>query len=185
MRDGNSRPKPSDPPLSSFTHTRPGQFNQTSFGFKPGFFASGQSEHHVPSADSLLAAPNLYLSQQLRSGTISVRNRIPLHRPTNGQGENAMKIRTILLTASLAIASLGISASASAQNYNGGDRHDSSQDTGHRNDHRNDQRDHRYDSRDHRDDRGWRGDRGRHNGWNRHQHCWTEWHHHHHVRVCR
>ncbi len=85
-----------------------------------------------------------------------------------------MKIRTMLLTAGLAIASLGVSTGANAQDYNGGDRHHD----GYRNsDHRNDRRD------DHR--RDWRDDRGRHNGWNRHQRCWTEWHHHHRVRVCR
>lgn len=90
-----------------------------------------------------------------------------------------MKMRTMLLTAGLAIASLGVSAGASAQNYNGGDRHDNrDRDRDHRDrDHRNDRRD------DHR--RDWRDDRGRHYGWNRHQRCWTEWHHHHRVRVCR
>ena len=95
-----------------------------------------------------------------------------------------MKIRTMLLTAGLAIASLGVSAGASAQTYNGGDRHQDGyrndgdrHDQGYRN---NDRRDERRD--DHR--RDWRG-HGRHNGWNRHQHCWTEWRHHHNVRVCR
>ena len=96
-----------------------------------------------------------------------------------------MKIRTMLLTAGLAIASLGVSAGASAQTYNGGDRHQD----GYRND--GDRHDQGYRNNDRRDDRrddhrrDWRGDRGRHNGWNRHQRCWTEWHHHHKVRGCR
>ena len=98
-----------------------------------------------------------------------------------------MKIRTMLLTAGLAIASLGVSAGASAQTYNGGDRRDSGYDRDQRSDQR-DRRDDRRDDRryDRRDDRrDWRNDRGNHYGWNRHQRCWTEWHRHHRVRVCR
>ena len=97
-----------------------------------------------------------------------------------------MKMRTMLLTAGLAIGSLGLGTGANAQNYNGGDRHhDEYRDNDQRNDRRYDRRDdHRRDWRDdHR--RDWRGDRGHHYGWDRHQRCWTEWHHHHRVRICR
>jgi len=88
-----------------------------------------------------------------------------------------MKIRNILATAGLAIAVLGVSTSASAQNYNGGDRHyDRSYD------HRSDRRDDRRDDR--RGDR--RYDHGRHYGWDRHhRNCRVEWRHHHRVNICR
>ena len=89
-----------------------------------------------------------------------------------------MKIPTMLLTAGLAIASLGVSVSANAQNYNGGDRHDQNYGD-HRSDHRDDRN--RGDWHDRGRHYGW----NRHNGWNRHQHCWTEWHHHHRERICR
>jgi len=77
-----------------------------------------------------------------------------------------MKIRNILAAAGLAVAALGASTGATAQTYNGGDRH------------------YDRDDRDHRNDR--RDDRGRHYGWDRHhQRCWVEWRHHHRVRICR
>jgi hypothetical protein len=74
-----------------------------------------------------------------------------------------MKIFQIAAAAGLVIASLGVSTAADAQ-YRG-DR-DGRPGWNHgRGDHRGDRR-------------GWRGDR-------HHQRCWTEWRHHHRVRICR
>ena len=84
-----------------------------------------------------------------------------------------MKIRNILAAAGLAVAALGAATSASAQDYNGGNRHNDRS-----YDHRSDRRD------DRRDDR--RYDHGRHYSWDRHhRNCWVEWRHHHRVNVCR
>ena len=79
-----------------------------------------------------------------------------------------MNIKTIFAAVGLAVAAMGVSGTAEAR-----DRWDDR-----RWDH-----DRRWEGERHwRDDRRW--DRGRH--WGRHRvHCWTEWHHHHRVRVCR
>ena len=79
-----------------------------------------------------------------------------------------MRMSHIAAAAGLFLASLGVATSADAQPYRGGDR---------------------WHQGDRHHDRGW--DRGRGHGWGRghghgwRQHCWTEWHHHHRVRVCR
>jgi hypothetical protein len=116
---------------------------------------------------------NLYLSQQPRSGTIRASNRISGHRPIHRVRREVMKIRNILAAAGLAVAALGAATSASAQTYNGGDRHyDRSYD------HRSDRRYDRHEDR--------RYERTRSYGWDRHhRHCWVEWRHHHRVTVCR
>ena len=96
-----------------------------------------------------------------------------------------MNIRTILAATGLAIAALGASSGATAQTYNGGDRH---YDRDHRDDRRADRRDDRRDDRRGYDDRGrhYGWDRGRHYGWDRHhRNCWVEWRHHRRVTVCR
>jgi hypothetical protein len=51
---------------------------------------------------------------------------------------------------------------------------------------RYDQRHDRWERHDRGRHTGW--ERGRHHGWSQHagrNHCWTEWRHHHRVRVCR
>ncbi|ATE67550.1 hypothetical protein [Rhizorhabdus dicambivorans] len=82
-----------------------------------------------------------------------------------------MKIKTMFAAIGLAVATLGVSGTAEAR-----DRWDD------RDDRRWD-----HDRRWHRDrhwDRGRHWDRRRH--WGRHRvHCWTEWHRHQRVRVCR
>lgn len=75
-----------------------------------------------------------------------------------------MKLAKLLATG-LVVATLGLGTAASAQG-----RHD---------DRRSDQRDRRD---DHRYDRH---DNGRHNGWNKHRRCHTEWRHHRRVQICR
>ncbi len=77
-----------------------------------------------------------------------------------------MKIRNIIAAAGLVVAALGTSGAAQAQPYHG---------EGRRGDYNRP---------------GWH-DNGRHRGWenrrggNGGRHCWTEWRHHHRVRVCR
>lgn len=91
-----------------------------------------------------------------------------------------MKIAHILAAASL-IAGIGVSTTASAQDYRG--------DRGGHHDRRFDDR--RGDHRDFRGDR--RGDRrydnryhGRHNGYNnRGRNCRTDWRNHRRVQICR
>jgi hypothetical protein len=85
-----------------------------------------------------------------------------------------MKISHMLAAAGLAIAALGASTGANAQNYYGGDRsHDGYRDHDSR----------RYDRHDRYDhDRRWYG---RHHRSYRHERCYTEWHHHHRVEICR
>jgi hypothetical protein len=83
-----------------------------------------------------------------------------------------MKITHIAAAAGLVVAALGVSTSANAQDWRG--------DRDHR-EYRGDYRGH-----DRHDGRGYDRDRGRHYGWDRHhRRCWTEWRHHHRVRVCR
>ena len=78
-----------------------------------------------------------------------------------------MKLTKIIAAAGLLAATLGASASADAQRYNG-------------------DRDHgRYEHRDNRDRHYGRHGRGHHYSWDRHQRCRTEWSHHHRVRICR
>ena len=96
-----------------------------------------------------------------------------------------MKISIMLAAAGLAVASMGVSASASAQSWgNGRDGYRS----GHNDRDRYRDRDRRhYDNGRHydrgrHDDRGGRYDR-RSYGWNRH--CRTIWRYGHRVRVCR
>jgi len=90
-----------------------------------------------------------------------------------------MKIRNILAAAGLAVAALGASSGATAQTYNGGDRH-------YDRDHRDDRRDYRHDDRRNYRDGDRHYDHGRHYGWDRHhRNCWVEWHHHRRVKVCR
>ncbi len=75
-----------------------------------------------------------------------------------------MRMSHIAAAAGLFIASLGVASTADAQPYRGNGWHN-----GHN----------EYRGHGPRDDRRWRGNRGSH------RHCWTEWHHHHRVRVCR
>ena len=78
-----------------------------------------------------------------------------------------MKLTKIIAAAGLMAASLGASAGADAQRYNG-------------------DRDHgRYEHRDNGDRRYGSHDRGHHYGRDHHQRCRTEWRHHHRVRICR
>ena len=81
---------------------------------------------------------------------------------------------THLIAAGLMVAGLGVTATAaSAQDYRG--------DRGHGP--RYDRRDDRRDDRNH--GRLYRGDRGRHYGWNnRGRNCRVEWRHHRRVTVC-
>jgi hypothetical protein len=80
------------------------------------------------------------------------------------------EISMISATAGLTVGALGISGAAGAQRYN-------------------DDRDHgRFEQRGDRGDRGrhyGRNNRGHHYGSDRHQRCRTEWRHHHRVRICR
>lgn len=69
---------------------------------------------------------------------------------------------TRLIATGLAVATLGLGATAASAQ------------------HRDDRR---Y---DHRDDRRYgRHDNGNHRGWNKHRRCHTEWRHHRRVQVCR
>jgi Ni/Co efflux regulator RcnB len=88
-----------------------------------------------------------------------------------------MKIAHILAAASL-IAGIGVSTTATAQDYRG-DRHDQRFD-----DRRGPHRDFRGDRRD---DRRYGGDRyhGRNAGYNRGRRCRTEFRHHRRVQICR
>ncbi|MGJ3648881.1 hypothetical protein ACLB0R_10460 [Sphingomonas sp. GlSt437] len=86
-----------------------------------------------------------------------------------------MRISKALTAAGLALTAVTMGTAAQAHDYNHG-RYDR--------DHRYEReyRDGRYD-RDHRD-----YDHDRRYGWGRgygHRHCWTEWHYHHRVTVCR
>ncbi|GHH20777.1 hypothetical protein GCM10008023_29070 [Sphingomonas glacialis] len=83
-----------------------------------------------------------------------------------------MKI-THLIAAGLMIAGIGVSTTAASAQ-------------GHRDDRRYEQRgDRGFGHHGDRGDRNWRGDRGRHNGWNTHRRCRTEWRHHRRMTVCR
>ncbi|MFA6117542.1 MAG: hypothetical protein WC729_26360 [Sphingomonas sp.] len=94
-----------------------------------------------------------------------------------------MKITTLLAAAGIAVASMGVSTSATAQSWG----HD-------RDSYRDGDRDRDgYRNRDGYRDRDRYRDRGRHYGydrrhygWNRHRnHCRTIWRYGHRVRVCR
>ncbi|KQX17742.1 hypothetical protein ASD39_22570 [Sphingomonas sp. Root50] len=87
-------------------------------------------------------------------------------------------MKAIFAAVGLAVATIGMSGAAQAR-----DRWD---------DHRWSQHDRRWDNGRHwGNDRHWKHDRrlhresrwNRHNG--RHARCWTEWRHHHRVRICR
>ncbi|CAN5537935.1 hypothetical protein BH09PSE4_BH09PSE4_14290 [soil metagenome] len=82
-----------------------------------------------------------------------------------------MKMFKLAAAAGLVIASMGVATAADAQQYRG-DRSSS----------------YRHDD-NRRDYRESRFDRGRHYGWRNNGHhrvrCWTEWRHHHRVRICR
>jgi hypothetical protein len=89
-----------------------------------------------------------------------------------------MKISHIAAAAGLFIATLGVGSAAEARPYNDSPYHDGYRDyRGHR--------DHRWDR--HRGDRRgyYRGYRGRAYAYGGRPRCWTEWHRHRAVRICR
>ena len=83
-----------------------------------------------------------------------------------------MKITRMLAAAGLVVASLGVATVADAKDHGRG--HEYREDRGH------DDRgyDRRHDRHDNGNHYGWRNGRGHHR-------CYTEWRHHHRVRVCR
>lgn len=83
-----------------------------------------------------------------------------------------MKIAKFFVAAGLAVAALGVSGGAEARDWNHNGRPD-----------RFDRHDRWHNGPRWNGNRGWYGHDRR---WNNHRvRCWTEWRHHHRVRVCR
>ena len=91
-----------------------------------------------------------------------------------------MRITKAIVAAGFALSALTMGTAAQAGDHDRDWRRDYREARYDRYDH-----DDRYDRYDHDRGRHYGWDRGRYYGWDHHRRCWTEWHWHHRVTVCR